>query len=88
MLIEASALGVPIAAMNTGGTPDIVIDEGDGLALGLAGELAATCAGCARMKRCAGASARRQGRAESHFDSPAVVARIEQLYAELVARTR
>ena len=24
MLLEASALGVPIAAMNTGGTPDIV----------------------------------------------------------------
>ncbi len=29
MLIEASALGVPIAAMNTGGTPDIVEARGD-----------------------------------------------------------
>ena len=31
VLIEASALGVPIAAMNTGGTPDIVIHEQTGL---------------------------------------------------------
>ena len=31
VLIEASALGVPIAAMNTGGTPDIVVDERTGL---------------------------------------------------------
>ena len=31
VLLEASALGVPIAAMNTGGTPDIVIHGGTGL---------------------------------------------------------
>ena len=31
VLIEASALGVPIAAMNTGGTADIVIDDETGL---------------------------------------------------------
>ena len=31
VLIEASALGIPIAAMNTGGTPDIVVDERTGL---------------------------------------------------------
>src|SRR6185503_12478616 len=27
VLIEASALGIPIAAMNTGGTPDIILDK-------------------------------------------------------------
>ena len=31
VLLEASALGVPIAAMNTGGTPDIVKHEETGL---------------------------------------------------------
>ena len=37
VLIEASALGVPIAAMNTGGTPDIVDRRRNGPALGHAG---------------------------------------------------
>src|SRR6185503_15165415 len=40
VLIEASALGVPIAAMNTGGTPDIVVDEQTGLLSATPGELA------------------------------------------------
>jgi glycosyltransferase involved in cell wall biosynthesis len=89
VLIEASALGVPIAAMNTGGTPDIVTSEQTGL-------LSATADGLAHdvrrlredeaLRRRLGAAAR--VRAESHFDAPAVVARIERLYMELAGRTR
>ncbi len=89
VLIEASALGVPIAAMNTGGTPDIVIDEETGLLSATPEELA----GDVRRLRADEALRRRLGaaartRAESHFDSPAVVARIERLYIELTSRTR
>jgi glycosyltransferase involved in cell wall biosynthesis len=89
VLMEASALGVPIAAMNTGGTPDIVIDEHTGLLSATPEELAADVRRLredAALRRRLGSAAR--SRAESHFDSPAVVARIERLYIELVARTR
>ena len=41
VLIEASALGLPIAAMNTGGTPDIIEDETTGLLSTSPEELAA-----------------------------------------------
>ena len=40
MLIEASALGVPIAAMNTGGTPDIIVNGETGLLSATPEELA------------------------------------------------
>jgi glycogen synthase len=89
VLIEASALGVPIAAMNTGGTPDIVIGEETGLLSAtpeaLADDVRRLRADEA-LRRRLGAAAR--SRAESHFDSPAVVARIERLYIELVERTQ
>ena len=89
VLIEASVLGVPIAAMNTGGTPDIVCDEETGLLSATPEELA----GDVRRLRADEALRRRLGaaarsRAESRFDSPAVVAQIEQLYVELAAGTR
>ena len=89
VLIEASALGVPIAAMNTGGTPDIVIGEETGLLSATPDSLAEDVRRLRAdeaLRRRLGAAAR--SRAESHFDSPAVVARIERLYLELVARTR
>jgi glycogen(starch) synthase len=89
VLIEASALGVPIAAMNTGGTPDIVIGEETGLLSATPDSLAHDVRRLRRdeaLRRRLGAAAR--SRAESHFDSPAVVARIERLYIELVARPR
>jgi glycogen synthase len=89
VLIEASALGVPIAAMNTGGTPDIVLDEQTGLLSatpdGLADDVR-RLRGDEALRRRLGAAARTH--AESHFDSPAVVARIERLYIELVAGGR
>ena len=40
VLIEASALGVPIAAMNTGGTTDIIANEETGLLSNTPDELA------------------------------------------------
>jgi glycogen synthase len=85
VLIEASALGVPIAAINTGGTPDIVIHDRTGL-------LSLTADGFAQdirrlhedagLRERLGLAAREQAAAQ--FDAPAVVARIEALYVDLV----
>jgi glycogen(starch) synthase len=89
VLIEASALGVPIAAMNTGGTADIVEDEVTGLlsddAAGLAEDVRRIRFGDALRQRLGAAAAKR---AAEKFDAAAVVARVEALYAELVGRTR
>jgi glycogen(starch) synthase len=84
VLIEASALGVAIAAMHTGGTGDIVVDEHTGLLSSTPEELAddvKRLRGDAELRARLGAGARAQ--AESRFDAPAVVARVEQLYLEL-----
>jgi glycogen(starch) synthase len=87
VLIEASALGVPIAAMNTGGTPDIIVDEQTGL-------LSTTPDGLAEDVRRLRADADLRARlsaaariyAEERFDAPSVVSRIEALYLELTSR--
>jgi len=89
VLIEASALGVPIAAMSTGGTPDIVKHAETGL-------LSSSVEGLADdvrrlredpdLRARLGAGARL--RAEQQFDAPAVVGRIESLYEDLVSRRR
>ena len=85
VLIEASALGVPIAAINTGGTPDVIIQEETGLLSttpdGLAEDVKRLRAGAALRARL-GTAARRH--VESRFDAERVVRRIEQLYTELV----
>ena len=86
VLIEASALSVPIAAMNTGGTPDIIVDEETGLLSSSVEELAsdvARLAADAPLRGRLGESARR--RAESHFDSAVVIDRMEKLYADAMA---
>lgn len=88
VLIEASALGVPIAAMDTGGTRDIIEP-------GVTGLLSASPEGLAedvRRLRADGALRRRLGDAarlkvERDFDADAVVARIDALYGELVRLT-
>ena len=89
VLIEASALGVPIAAMNTGGTPDVVIDERTGLLSLTPDELADDVR---RLRADEGLRTRlglaARLHAETHFDAPAVVARIDQLYGELAGRAR
>jgi len=84
VLIEASALGVAIAAMHTGGTGDIIIHERTGL---LSSTPEALADDVKRLRADAALRARlgehAKGRAEARFDAPAVVGRIEQLYLEL-----
>ena len=84
VLIEASALGVAIAAMDTGGTRDIIEP-------GVTGLLSDSPGGLARdvrrlrhdqeLRRTIGEAARRK--IEREFDAAAVVARVERLYLEL-----
>jgi glycosyltransferase involved in cell wall biosynthesis len=87
VLIEASALGVPIAAIHTGGTADIVEDEVTGLlstdVTGLADDIRRIRHGEVLRQRLGAAAA---NRAAEKFDAPSVVARIETLYAELIER--
>ncbi len=86
VLIEASALGVPIAAMDTGGTRDIIKHDETGL-------LSATPEAFARdLARLASDPALRTrlGRgaashARAHFEASRVGAKIEALYESLIA---
>jgi glycosyltransferase involved in cell wall biosynthesis len=84
VLIEASALGVPIAAMKTGGTPDIVVHEETGLLSdtpeGLAADVRRLRSDEALRSRLGAAA---HAFAERRFDAAAVVERIERLYEEL-----
>ena len=87
VLIEASALGIPIAAMNTGGTPDIIVNAETGLLSTTAGELADDV----RRLRADEGLRRRLGeaariRAQRLFDASSVTERIEQLYGELTSK--
>ncbi len=87
VLIEASALGVPIAAMDTGGTRDIIEP-------GVTGLLSSSAVGLARdvrrlrqdpaLGRDLGEAARRK--VDTEFDAPAIVARVERLYEDLTRR--
>jgi glycosyltransferase involved in cell wall biosynthesis len=87
VLIESAALGVPIAAMHTGGTADIVEHEVTGLlsrdAGGLARDVARLAGNPALAAALAGAA---RAHAEREFDAPRVIARIEALYEDVVAR--
>jgi glycosyltransferase involved in cell wall biosynthesis len=85
VLIEASAHGVPIAAMDTGGTRDIIEPGVTGLLStspqGLAADVRRLRADRALGRRL-GEAARRK--IEREFDAAAVVARIARLYTELI----
>ena len=87
VLIEASALSVPIAAMNTGGTSDVIADEETGLLssspVELAEDVARLATDSALRERLGTAAGRR---AERNFDLPILVGRHERLYGELIAK--
>lgn len=84
VLLEAGALGRPIAAMETGGTGDIVIHERTGLLSRSAPELGRHIAALrhdAALRARLGDAARRH--VERTFDTQVVVTRIEGLYERL-----
>lgn len=89
VLIEAAALGTPIAAMNTGGTRDIVSDRVTGLLAdtpeSFAGALA-ELAGDSELREGLGRAAAMH--AHATFDADAVAARTEQTYHEALTRGR
>ena len=87
VLIEASALGVPIAAMNTGGTPDIVVDQETGLLSNTPEDLARDVRRLRDdegLRRRLGAAA--MARADELFDAACDTERIERLYQDLLER--
>jgi glycosyltransferase involved in cell wall biosynthesis len=89
VLLEASALSVPIAAMDTGGTADIVIHDETGLLSKTPGELSRDIARLARdevLRERLGEAAR--AHVERTFTRPAVVDRILDLYEDVVRRRR
>ena len=89
VLLEASALGVPIAAMNTGGTPDIVKHGETGLLSSTPETLADDVRRLAdneSLRRQLGIAAGRH--AERSFDAPAVVEKTESLYVDLMRSAR
>lgn len=89
VLIEAGALGVPAAAMETGGTADIIEHGVTGLLSPDPQALArdvARLAGDPALASALGAAARTH--VEARFDASRVVARIEALYEELVRGAR
>jgi glycosyltransferase involved in cell wall biosynthesis len=87
VLIEASALGVPIAAMDTGGTRDIIEPGVTGLLATSPEELAERVRRLrndADLRARLGAAARRF--VEREFDTAVVVRRVARLYEELIRR--
>lgn len=85
VLIEASALNVPIAAMNTGGTPDIVVNGETGLLSSSFEELADDVRRLREdkaLRRRLGDGARRH--VLERFDTSVVIPRIERLYRDLL----
>jgi glycosyltransferase involved in cell wall biosynthesis len=85
VLIEAAALGTPIAAMNTGGTTDILQHGVTGL---VADDVAAFSRALATLANDAPLRARLGAAAvadvHARFSAPAVVERIEQVYRRLL----
>lgn len=83
VLLEAAALGIPIAAMDTGGTRDIVVHEQTGLLSSTPealGDDVARLAGDAALARRLGDAAR--AHVEERFSAERVVARVESVYRE------
>jgi glycosyltransferase involved in cell wall biosynthesis len=88
VLLEASTLGVPVAAMDTGGTREIVVHGQTGLLSRSAdalGDDVARLRADERLRRELGQNAER--RVDDVFDARIVVARIEALYLDLLGST-
>jgi glycogen(starch) synthase len=89
VLIEASALSVPIAAIDTGGTADIIVNGETGLLSrtlsGLAEDAARLASDGSLRARLGDAAAKR---AAAHFDIPVVIGRMEALYQVLIDAPR
>ena len=87
VLLEASTLGIPIAAMDTGGTRDIIEHGVTGLLStspeGLAADVRRLRQDSALRQRLGDAA---KAKMEREFDAAAVVARVERLYLELTGR--
>jgi glycosyltransferase involved in cell wall biosynthesis len=84
VLLEASALGVPIAAMDTGGTRDIVIAGETGLLSESAAALGADLARLVADRPLADAlAAAARAHVERTFASAGVTRRVEALYREV-----
>jgi glycosyltransferase involved in cell wall biosynthesis len=84
VLVEASALGIPIAALDTGGTGDVVRHGETGLLSATPAQLAADLGRLttdAALGRALASGAR--AHAERTFDAGVVVSRIERLYRDL-----
>jgi len=85
VLIEGSALGAPIAAMDTGGTRDIIEPGVTGLLSSSPEAFArdlATLAADDRLRGAIGHAARQH--AHARFAAPSVVERVEQVYRRLL----
>ncbi len=87
VLLEASALGLPIVAMNTGGTPDIIRDGETGL---LAADLPSFAAAIARLEADSDLRDRLGAAALAHakatFSTSVVVPQVEAVYAEALSK--
>jgi glycogen synthase len=84
VLLEAAALGAPILAMPTGGTPDIISDGSTGALAAIPAAFAARLAALLAdegARRRLGAAARQAAR--TRFDVAALAPRYEALYATL-----
>jgi glycosyltransferase involved in cell wall biosynthesis len=90
VLLESAALGVPIAAMDTGGTGDIIRDEVTGLLARTPEDLGAAIGRLARDPALAGRlGSGARDLVLATFDTSRVVERMEELYRSLAgARSR
>ena len=85
VLLEAAAIGVPIAAMRTGGTGDIIEHGVSGLLSSTPDELGDHVARLAADRAFAESLARRaREHMDAHFDTARIIGRFEALYRELI----
>jgi glycogen synthase len=85
VLLESSVLGLPIAAMDTGGTRDIIVPGVTGLLSTSAEQLGADLRQLVQdRERAARLSAAARAHVETSFAADRVVARIERVYREVI----